>query len=132
MKKIVVNGTFDLLHRGHVELLNYAKSLGDYLLVLIDSDSRVKALKGNDRPVYHEQDRKYLLENLKSVDEVRIFCTTSDLIEELRHYDADIMVKGSDYENKSVIGKQYCKEVVYFERLVPYATSKTIQNIINR
>jgi D-beta-D-heptose 7-phosphate kinase/D-beta-D-heptose 1-phosphate adenosyltransferase len=132
MKKIVVNGTFDLLHKGHVELLNYAKSLGDYLLVLIDADDRVKTLKGTERPIYDQWHRKFILENLKSVDEVKIFSTASELIEQLINYDADVMVKGSDYENKSIIGKKYCKEVIYFDRLKEYATSNTIQNIVNR
>ena len=65
MKLIFVNGTFDILHRGHLELLNYAKSLGDFLLVGIDDDLRVKEKKGFTRPINSQDDRKFFLENLK-------------------------------------------------------------------
>ena len=77
MKKIFVNGTFDILHRGHLELLNYAKNLGDHLSVAIDSDRRVKEKKGLTRPIYNLEERKFFLENLKSVNEV--FTFDSDL-----------------------------------------------------
>ena len=73
MKRIFVNGTFDLLHRGHLELLNYAKSLGDFLCVGIDTDDRVKEKKGLKRPIYNQEERKFFLENLKAVDEVKLF-----------------------------------------------------------
>ena len=63
--KVFVNGTFDLLHRGHLELLNYAKSLGDRVYVGIDSDRRVAEMKGASRPIYNVEDRKFFLENLK-------------------------------------------------------------------
>ena len=69
MKTIFVNGTFDLLHRGHLELLNYAKSLGDYLCVGIDTDVRVKEKKGEKRPIHNQNERKFFLENLKAVDD---------------------------------------------------------------
>ena len=62
MKRIFVNGTFDLLHRGHLELLNYAKSLGDFLCVGIDTDDRVKEKKGLKRPIYNQEERKFFLE----------------------------------------------------------------------
>ena len=81
MTKIVVNGTFDILHPGHVEMLNYARSLGAYLLVLIDSDRRVKELKGNTRPVNNQRDRQFLLKNLKAVNDVWIFDNDKELVE---------------------------------------------------
>ena len=81
MKKIVVNGTFDVLHLGHLALLNYAKSLGDHLTVAIDSDQRVKLLKGNTRPINSAVERKTLLENLRAVDQVEIFNLDSELID---------------------------------------------------
>lgn len=129
MKKIIVNGTFDIVHLGHLELLNYAKSMGDYLTVCIDSDIRVKEKKGNGRPINTEIERKTLLENLKCVDEVKIFSTDQELLDTIR--ENDIMVKGSDYKGKSVIGEKYCK-VIYYERIEQYSTTKKIQSIINR
>jgi D-beta-D-heptose 7-phosphate kinase/D-beta-D-heptose 1-phosphate adenosyltransferase len=129
MKRIVVNGTFDILHPGHLELLNYAKSLGDYLLVAIDTDSRVKELKGPDRPIHTEHERKLLLENLKAVDEVRLFNSKEELIDIVKT--CSIMVKGSDYKGKSIIGETYCQEVVYYDR-TEHSTTKTIERIANR
>ena len=79
MKKIFVNGTFDIIHRGHVEMLNFAKSLGDHLTVAIDSDNRVKRLKGESRPVNTMFDRMFYLKNLKSVDDVLYFDSDYDL-----------------------------------------------------
>lgn len=130
MKRIVVNGTFDVLHPGHIHLLNYAKSLGDYLLVLIDSDRRVQELKGPTRPVFDQGQRRLFLENLKAVDEVQIFDSREELVALLQDYRADIMVKGSDYRDRSVVGKANCEQVVYFDRIAEYSTTDTIQRIL--
>jgi D-beta-D-heptose 7-phosphate kinase/D-beta-D-heptose 1-phosphate adenosyltransferase len=132
MTKIIVNGTFDILHRGHLELLDYAKSCGSYLLVAIDTDDRVKELKGPGRPIVNQYDRKFMLESLKFVDEVRVFNSKEELIEIIQNYKPDIMVKGSDYRGRSVVGSTYVPEVIYYERLGAYSTTNTIQDIINR
>ena len=128
MKKVVVNGTFDILHPGHLALLNYAKSLGDFLIVAIDADSRVCNLKGADRPINNQLDRKLLLENIRAVDQVIIFNTPEELIDIVKDC---IMVKGSDYIGRSVIGENYCQKVIYYDR-TEHSTTKTIQNIIDR
>lgn len=128
MKKIVVNGTFDILHPGHLEMLNYAKSLGDFLIVAIDTDERVRQLKGPSRPINNQNDRKLFLENLKAVDQVEIFNSPEELIEIVK---GCIMVKGSDYKGKSIIGETYCQEVIYYDR-TEHSTTKTIQDIIDR
>ena len=109
--KIFVNGTFDLLHRGHLELLNYAKSLGDYLCVGIDTDDRVKEKKGVKRPIYNQNERKFFLENLKAVDEVRLFSNDSELEDFVKSVNPDIMVVGSYWKEKSVIGSYYAAEL---------------------
>jgi rfaE bifunctional protein nucleotidyltransferase chain/domain len=132
MKKIFVNGTFDIVHTGHLLLLNYAKSLGDHLLVAIDSDSRVQRLKGQSRPINNESERTSLLINLRSVDRVRIFETDEDLVNIIATYQPDIMVKGSDYKNQPIIGAEHCKEIAFFERINEYSTTKKIQYIIDR
>jgi D-beta-D-heptose 7-phosphate kinase/D-beta-D-heptose 1-phosphate adenosyltransferase len=132
MKNIFVNGTFDILHRGHLELLNYAKSLGDFLLVGIDSDARVKEKKGSTRPIHRQEERKFFLENLKSVDSVNIFSSDEDLENMIMEYSPDIMVIGSDWKHKPVIGSQYSTELIFFDRIGDYATTKTIQSIIDR
>jgi len=73
MRKIWTNGCFDILHIGHIKMLEAAKSRGDYLVVGIDSDSRVKELKGKDRPFNNQENRKAFLESIRFVDEVVVF-----------------------------------------------------------
>jgi len=132
MKKIFVNGTFDILHQGHVKLLEYAKSLGDYVLVAIDSDQRVRAIKGEQRPINSEQERKTLLLALRYVDEVSIFDSDQELIDLIKEYQLDIMVKGSDYIDKPIIGEEFCPDIKFFDLLNDYSTTKKIQDIIAR
>lgn len=132
MIKIAVNGTFDILHRGHLQMLEYAKSLGDYLVVFIDTDRRVKELKGDTRPINNQEDRKYMLESLKSVDECCVFDSKEELEQFLKNYEPDIMVKGSDWAGKSITAAKYCKKVIYYDRVGEYSTTNTIQHITNR
>ena len=131
MKTIFVNGTFDILHPGHVQLLNYARSLGDSLIVAIDSDQRVRELKGASRPINSEDDRKFMLESLHSVDTVWIFNSDQELEDICRLYNP-VMVKGSDYQGRHIIGQQYCKEIVFYDRIEPYSTTRAIQDISSR
>jgi D-beta-D-heptose 7-phosphate kinase/D-beta-D-heptose 1-phosphate adenosyltransferase len=130
MTRVFVNGTFDILHVGHVELLRYAKSLGDRLIVGVDSDDRVKQLKGPNRPINREYERFHMLSALKPVDAVIIFDTDEDLISLIE--DCDIMVKGSDYKGKHIVGEEVCKKLVFFERIDGYSTTEKIQYIANR
>jgi D-beta-D-heptose 7-phosphate kinase/D-beta-D-heptose 1-phosphate adenosyltransferase len=130
MKRILVNGTFDILHVGHLSLLNFAKSLGDHLTIAIDSDERVQLKKGNSRPINNMHDRSTMLLNLKAVDDVKIFHTNEELIAMLQS--CDILVKGSDYKGKSVLGEKYAKQVIYYDRIPNYSTTNTIKNITDR
>lgn len=132
MRKVVVNGTFDIVHVGHIKLLNTARSMGDYLLVCIDSDRRVKELKGQARPINTDYERKALLSNLKAVDQVEVFDSDEELEEILKYYEPDVMLKGSDYRDKPIVGARYCKSIEFFDRIHEYSTTNTIQNIINR
>lgn len=133
MTKVVVNGSFDILHLGHLRLLQYAKSFPDaYVLVLTDSDRRIKELKGNSRPIHNEYERCSFLFALKSVDRVEIFDTDQELINLIKEYDPDVMVKGSDYRNKPIIGSEHCKKIMFYDRLEQYSTTSKIQDIINR
>lgn len=128
--KVVVNGTFDIIHLGHLELLNYAKSLGDYLIVAIDTDLRVKRLKGVDRPINNQLERKTLLQNLRAVDEVRLFGSDQELVDIIK--ECDIMVKGSDYQGKPIVGQDCIPKIVFFERINGYSTTEKIQYIVSR
>lgn len=133
MKRIVVNGTFDIFHLGHLRLLEYAKSYPDsYVLVLIDSDRRVSQLKGPTRPIHTQHERASLLAALRCVDRVEIFDSDDELRQYIREFDPDIMIKGSDYRNKPIIGSEYCREIIFYDRLGDYSTTNKLQSIINR
>ena len=129
-KKVFVNGTFDILHRGHLELLNYAKSLGD-VYVGIDTDECVREKKGPSRPIHTEEERKFLLENLKSVDEVIFFSSEPEFEELIKSLKPDIIVVGSDWKEKSTIKTYYDGELIFFDRREEYSTTKTIQKMSN-
>ena len=132
MTTVVVNGTFDILHPGHIAMLNTARSLGNYLVVCIDTDRRVKELKGDKRPINDQVFRKVMLQNLKAVDIVEFFDSEEELIEILQLYQPDIMVKGSDWKGKSVVAEKYVKEIFWYDRIDEYSTTKIIQDIISR
>jgi rfaE bifunctional protein nucleotidyltransferase chain/domain len=132
MRRIIVNGTFDIVHRGHIEMLNYARSQGDYLLVAIDSDRRVGELKGPTRPVNNQEDRKFYLDNLKAVNACWIFDSAEELEHICKIYKPDVMVKGSDYRGKPIVGSEYCNSIQFYNIVPNYSTSKIIEDINNR
>ena len=103
-KKIVfTNGCFDILHLGHVEYLNEAKSLGDVLIIGLNSDESVRRLKGPDRPINNEADRKSMLLNLRAVDCVQVFNNETPL-EIIKLIQPDILVKGGDWRADQIVG----------------------------
>ena len=130
MKTVFTNGCFDLLHRGHLELLKFCRLHGDRVVVGINSDSSIKKIKGSDRPFNNQSDRKFLLESLIFVDEVVIFEeeTPYNLIKCVK---PDIIVKGGDYSIEEVVGNDLAK-VIIFELLDGYSTTQTIQDIVDR
>jgi len=129
-KVIFTNGCFDVLHRGHIELLHYCYRLGDMVIVGLNSDDSVKRLKGSARPINNQQDRKFILESLRYVHKVIVFNedTPYNLIKEIN---PDIIVKGGDYKPEDVVGKEL-SEVAIFNYVKGYSTTKTIQDITNR
>lgn len=126
MKKVWVNGCFDIIHRGHVELIQFASSLG-ILKVGLDTDERVKKLKGSDRPYNNIADRTYLIQNIKGVDSITAFHTEEELAYCIKQWAPDIIVVGAEYKDKKVIGSEYAKEVIYFDRIPGYSTSKILE-----
>lgn len=124
MKKIFTNGCFDVLHRAHFELLKYCKSFG-HVVVGLNSDASVKAIKGKNRPFFSEQDRRFMLESCKFVDEVVVFHeeTPYNLIKAIQ---PDIIVKGGDYRADEVIGSDLC-EVRIFDYREGYSTTKVLE-----
>jgi D-beta-D-heptose 7-phosphate kinase/D-beta-D-heptose 1-phosphate adenosyltransferase len=133
MTRVVINGTFDIIHLGHLKLLQYARSFPDsYVLVLTDSDRRILELKGPARPVNTEYERCSMLFALKYVDRVETFDTDQELIDLIKGFKPDVMVKGSDYQDKKIIGAEYCREIKFYARFEKYSTTNKIQDIINR
>ena len=128
---IFVNGCFDILHVGHLNLLEYAYSQGEFVLVAVDSDRRVKASKGTNRPVNNQHDRVRMLAALRSVDKVVIFDTDQELENIIKDYSPDVMVKGSDYQNKPIIGSQYCKRIKFVE-LNSHSSTQKLKSLADR
>jgi rfaE bifunctional protein nucleotidyltransferase chain/domain len=132
-KKIVfTNGCFDIIHAGHVDYLEKAKSLGDFLVVGLNSDESVKRLKGKDRPVNPQEQRKKVLSALKPVDLVVIFeeDTPERLIKEIK---PDILVKGGDWKIENIVGSDFVKsyggKVLTIDFVYDTSTSKIINKI---
>jgi D-beta-D-heptose 7-phosphate kinase/D-beta-D-heptose 1-phosphate adenosyltransferase len=131
MNIVWVNGCFDLLHFGHLELLKFAKSKGDLLYVGIDSDARIRSRKGHNRPIQHEITRLQILSSLEFVDKVMIYDTDYQLECLIQDFAPTMMVLGSDYEGKEIIGSQYCENITFFKRLEDYSTTLTILKMNN-
>ena len=131
--KIVVftNGCYDLLHRGHVELLQQARKLGDCLVVGLNSDSSVEKLKGTGRPLQSEENRAALLDALAVVDYVTIFGeeTPLELICELK---PDILVKGADYDAGEIVGRKEVSSWGGNVVRVPLVEGESTRDIIRR
>jgi D-beta-D-heptose 7-phosphate kinase/D-beta-D-heptose 1-phosphate adenosyltransferase len=124
--RIWVNGAFDILHIGHIKLLKHAAAMG-YLRVGIDTDERIKELKGPNRPFNCFRDRKEMLESLRFVDEVVGFGSEQELIDHIKLYQPEIMVIGSDYRDKSIIGAEYVDNIIYFNRLENISTTTILE-----
>jgi len=127
MKVIWTNGCFDILHRGHVELFKFCKSQGDYLVVGIDTDSRVKESKGPSRPFNSQEDRKFFLEAIKYIDKVVLFSTDNELGQRLVENNVDTMIVGSDWEGKIVVGQEKVNKVLFFDRIGTYSTTNILE-----
>jgi len=128
---IFTNGCFDLLHVGHIELLKYAKSLGGYLVVGINSDESIKKLKGQSRPINNEFTRKTLLESIKYVDEVVVFSENTPL-ELIKRIQPDIIVKGGDYKKEDVVGYEFEKQGLLEIKLFDYISGISTTSIIEK
>ena len=132
LKVVFTNGCFDVLHRGHVELLRFAKGLGDVLVVGLNTDDSVRRLKGPSRPINTLEDRAAVLLSLKWVDFVVPFSedTPERVIRELR---PDVLVKGGDYRLEEIVGadfvRSYGGKVEIFPYLRGYSTTSIVERI---
>ena len=131
-KLVFTNGCFDIIHKGHISYLSEAKKLGDFLVIGLNSDASVKILKGNSRPINNQEDRAYILDNLKPVDAVIIFDedTPYKLIKEIK---PDFLVKGGDWKEENIVGsdivKEYGGKVISLSFLKNYSTTTILEKI---
>jgi len=132
MTRVFTNGCFDMLHPGHIAMLKYCATMGDHVLVGIDSDQRIKEMKGPPRPINSEEVRKLILLNLKWVNDVVVFNSDEELTNLVARYEPDYMIVGADWKDKKVIGAEHAKIIGFFERIDEYSTTQTIQSIIDR
>jgi D-beta-D-heptose 7-phosphate kinase/D-beta-D-heptose 1-phosphate adenosyltransferase len=120
-----VNGCFDVVHAGHIELLKYARSVGDRLVVGLDTDERVQSSKGPTRPINSLLHRKAVMEAIRYVDEVVAFGSDEALQNAIQWSKATFIVVGKEYEGR-VIGSEFVKEVKYFDRLYDLSTTNIV------
>jgi D-beta-D-heptose 7-phosphate kinase/D-beta-D-heptose 1-phosphate adenosyltransferase len=132
MKTIFVNGTFDILHPGHIELFKVARSLGDRVIVATDTDEKIRADKGEGKPVNDLCYRVAMLESIKYIDTVLYFDTREQLADLIKLYSPDILLLGDDWKHGPVIGFQHAKEVRFLPRVGGYASSKVVEKIKNQ
>ena len=125
--KIWVNGSFDVLHIGHIRLLEFASKQGE-VRVGIDTDERVKEYKGEGRPFNSLQDRMDFLLSIKYVNSVVSFGTNEELCDRIKEYEPDLMVIGDDYKYKSIIGIEYIPKVMFFPKVGFKSTSKILRH----
>jgi D-beta-D-heptose 7-phosphate kinase/D-beta-D-heptose 1-phosphate adenosyltransferase len=127
-KIVFTNGCFDILHLGHIKYLEKAKSFGDILILGLNSDSSVKRLKGSKRPINCELDRAYILASLEVIDYVVVFEDDTPL-ELIKLIKPDILVKGSDYDGKEIVGQEIAKELKLVSFIDGKGTTKVIDKI---
>ena len=127
-KIVFTNGCFDILHAGHVSVLEFSRSKGDLLVVGLNSDASVRRLKGPTRPVNTQADRALVLAALESVSAVCIFNedTPHNLIKLVR---PDVLVKGGDYKPSEIVGREFAKKVVRFALLKGRSTTNIIKKV---
>ena len=128
---VFTNGVFDIIHRGHIDYLYKARSFGDILIVGLNSDSSVRRLKGNKRPLQKQADRAAIVVSLKPVDYVVFFGedTPERLIETIR---PDILVKGADYKVREIVGARFVKSYGGKVRRVRLSAGRSSSNLIKR
>jgi len=125
VKKVWINGTFDVVHIGHIRLLEYARTFG-VVKVGLDTDERVKLLKNNDRPFNNLKDRMDFIQSIRYVESVTFFGSDEELENRIKEYEPDIMVIGGEYKYKRIIGLEYVPRIEFFEKIDGYSSTKIL------
>ena len=131
MSIVWTNGTFDILHPGHIELFKVARALGDRVIVATDTDEKIKNDKGDHKPVNDLCYRVAMLEAIKYIDVVLTFGDRKELEGLIQLYSPDILLLGDDWRNGDVVGRKYAKEVRFLPRVGGYASSNIVKRIHN-
>jgi D-beta-D-heptose 7-phosphate kinase/D-beta-D-heptose 1-phosphate adenosyltransferase len=131
MSIVWTNGTFDILHPGHIELFKVARSLGDKVIVATDTDEKIKTDKGDHKPINDLCYRVAMLEAIKYIDVVHTFSSRQELEGLIQLYNPDILLLGDDWQGGDVVGIEHAKGVRFLPRVGGYASSKTIKKIQN-
>jgi len=123
-----MNGCFDVLHYGHFKLIEYAKSFDGKLVIGIDSDERVKYLKGMDRPFHTQEQRRFNLMQVSGVDAVVTFDSEDELRKQIELYSPDIFVIGDEYMYKPIVGGEFAKEIKFYKKIDGLSTTKLLDD----
>ena len=127
MKKVWINGTFDILHIGHIRLLNFAKSFGS-IRVGLDTDERVREKKGIQRPFNKLEYRMEFISSIAGVDSVVSFGTDDELRNCIKEYEPDVMIIGGEYKYKEIIGLEYVPHIEFFDKIEGISTTKILRD----
>ena len=127
---VFTNGCFDILHPGHIKILEVAKNKGDILIVGLNSDSSVKKIKGSKRPILNETARIKILEQISIIDYIILFAETTPY-RIIRAIKPDILVKGEDWAKNKIIGQELVRKVCRVKMYRGYSTTKIIERIKN-
>ena len=127
MKKVWINGTFDILHIGHIRLLNFAKSFGS-IRVGLDTDERVREKKGIQRPFNKLEYRMEFISSITGVDSVVSFGTDDELRNCIKEYEPDVMIIGGEYKYKEIIGLEYVPHIEFFDKIEGISTTKILND----
>lgn len=122
-----VNGTFDVVHIGHIKLLEFASSFGN-VRVGLDTDERIKLKKGTNRPFNNLEDRINFMKSIKYVDSVVSFGSNEELEMRIKEYNSDVLVIGDDYQYHEIIGVHLVNKVIFFDKIKNKSTSKILSH----
>tara|TARA_Y100000389_G_scaffold172198_1_gene180467 strand:+ start:861 stop:1271 length:411 start_codon:yes stop_codon:yes gene_type:complete len=129
-KRIWLNGTFDVLHLGHIKLFQHAKQTypNSIICVGVDTDDRIRQMKGPNRPINPLHYRVEFLKSIRYIDEVCTFATNDELRNKIADFSPDVMCIGDDYRHHTIIGEELIPRIEYVERFDNLSTTKILNN----
>ena len=128
--RVWINGTFDVVHLGHIKLFQHSKKLypNSIICVGVDTDDRIRQMKGPNRPINPLHYRVEFLKSIRFIDDVRSFATDDELCKEIVLFNPDVMCIGDDYRNRTIIGEELIPRIEYVKRFDNLSTTKILNN----